>query len=435
MKRKHRGVVLTAPIAASALALSACGGGGGASQSSQGKNGKAPSVNEIAINKTPRSQIKDGGVLRWPIDQFSTQWNYHHLNGPEVSTSAVMYALMPSMFRVNAEGEPQPNPNYVKNVDLQKKPKQVVTYTLNPKSKWHDGTPITWKTFRAQWKALRGSNHKYEVASTSGYDQITSVEKGDDKFQVVVTFAKPYGDWESLFSPLYPASTNNDPEVFNEGWLNKIRTTAGPFKLDEINKSAKTVTLVPNDKWWGPKPKLDKIVYRSMTTDAMVGAFANGEIDFFDVGPDSAAYKRAKQVDGADIRVAGAPNFRHFTFNGRSDVLGNVKVRRAIALAINREAIARSDLKGLPWPAKPLDNHLFLPNQKKAYEDNTGRIGKYAPKQAKKLLDQAGWSSSNGVRTKNGKKLKIDFLIPTGTAVSKNEAKLTQTMLDQGGYS
>ncbi|RCW40360.1 peptide/nickel transport system substrate-binding protein [Halopolyspora algeriensis] len=430
MHRRRRGLVLIAPAIALVMALGACSSAGGNGQG--GDTAEAPGVQAVTINKTPRSEIKDGGTLRWPIEQFSTQWNYNHLNGPEVSTADVMYAMMPSPYRVTAEGVPELNPNYVTDVRVRRDPQQVVTYVLNPKAEWYDGTPITWKTYRAQWQALNGENKAYQVASTTGYDQIASVEKGEDKFHVVVTFEKPYADFESLFSPLYPVTTNSDPQVFNEGWLSEIRTTAGPFKLSKIDKAAKTITLVRNEKWWGPRAKLDKIVFVNMSPDAMQGAFANGAIDFFDVGADSGAYKRAKQVPNTDIRVAGAPNFRHFTLNGRSPVLSDVKVRRAVALSINRKALVQSDLKGLPWPDKVLNNHLYLPNQK-GYRDNTGRIGKYDPKQARKLLDEAGWTGQNGIRTKDGKKLELTFLIPTGVSTSENEAKLTQTMLKEIG--
>lgn len=433
MKLQRRGVLIAAPLAALALVASACGGGGGDSGGGNDNqaNAKHPSVEAVDINATPRDQIKDGGTLRWPIDQFSTQWNYNQLNGPEVSTSAVISALLPGPFTFDAKAVPHVAKDYVLDVKLTTEPKQVVTYTLNPKATWYDGTPVTWKDYQAQWKALNGKNKAYQVASTTGYDQIASVEQGKDQFEVVVTYAKPFADWQSLFSPLYPASTNNDPKAFNKGWVNKILTTAGPFKLDKIDQTAKTITLVRNEKWWGDKAKLDKIVYRAMTTDAMKDAFANGEVDLFDIGPDPDAYKQAKGVQGADIRKAGGPDFRHFTFNATSPMLQDVNVRKAVAMGINREAVAKSDLKGLDWPTTVLNNHIFMSNQE-GYQDNSGDI-KYNPDKAKQLLDQAGWKMQGDFRQKGGKQLSLRFVIPSGVSVSANEAKLTQAMLKQIG--
>ena len=66
------------------------------------------------------------------------------------------------------------------------------------------------------------------------------MRRGRDDYEVVVTFARPFGDWKSLFSPLLPASTNGTPEAFNTAWLNKIPVTAGPFRFGGFDQTAKT---------------------------------------------------------------------------------------------------------------------------------------------------------------------------------------------------
>ena len=105
--------------------------------------------------------------------------------------------------------------------------------------------------------------------------------------------------------------------------------------------TAKTVTLVRNEKWWGKPAKLDRIVYRVIDPDAQIDALANGEIDAIDVGPDANKFNRAKDIEGTDLRIAGGPNFRHLTINGTSPNLQDVRVRQALAMAISRPAIAR----------------------------------------------------------------------------------------------
>src|SRR4030095_14297204 len=106
-----------------------------------------------------------------------------------------------------------------------------------------------------------------------------------------------------------------------------------------IDNTAKTVTLVRNEKWWGNPTKLDTMVFRSMEINAQIDAIANGEIDLMDVGPDANMYNRAKALTGAELRVAGGPNFRHITLNGNGPILKDVEVRQALAMAINRTAI------------------------------------------------------------------------------------------------
>src|SRR5262249_55641102 len=150
---------------------------------------------------------------------------------------------------------------------------------LNPKAVWYDGTPITAADFIAQWKALNGTNPAFRISSSNGYKEMENVTQGSSKFEVVVTFKTPYADWKGLFSPLYPASTNSNPDVFNSGWKDRFLTAAGPFKFQSHDATAKIYTLVPNEKWWGNKPKLDSLVFRSVDADAQPTALANGEID------------------------------------------------------------------------------------------------------------------------------------------------------------
>jgi peptide/nickel transport system substrate-binding protein len=101
-------------------------------------------------------------------------------------------------------------------------------------------------------------------------------------------------------------------------------------------------------------------------------------------------------------------------------------------MSINREAIAKADLTGLPWPAKTMGNHFFV-NTQAGYKDNSGTVGKYDPAKAKQMLDAAGWKQSGAYRTKGGKTLSLRFVIPSGLQVSRQEGELTQAMLKDVG--
>ena len=206
------------------------------------------------------------------------------------------------------------NPDYLASEPvLVTEPKQVVTYNINPKAIWYDGTPMTWEDFHWHWRALNGSNKAYQIASSTGYSDIESVARGRDDREVVVTFKNKFADWQGLFDGLLPASTSKSPKIFNDGWRERPLTTAGPFKFGSIDQTAKTVTLVRNEKWWGKPAKLDTIVFRAIDADAQIDALANGEIDLMDIGPDVNKYSRAKGIAGTEIRVAGGPNYRHIT--------------------------------------------------------------------------------------------------------------------------
>ncbi|MGJ6966827.1 ABC transporter family substrate-binding protein [Streptosporangium sp. G11] len=408
--------------------LAGCGGGGGGKP-----GGPAPAVKAYDVNPVARDRVADGGVLRWGLNEYPSNWNLNHVDGNLATVKRVMDALMPSPFRSDAKGKISPNTDYLSEGRVTShRPRQVVTLTLNPRARWSDGTPITWEDYRAQWQALNGRDADYRVASTTGYQNIQQVARGRDDHQVVVTFAKPFGDWQSLFAPLYPRSTNVTPEAFNTAWLNRVPVTAGPFKFVAFDPTAKTLTIARDDRWWGDRAKLDRIIYRSLESDALVGAFSNGELDTFDIGPSAPDYARAKSTPDAIVRQAAGPDFRHITMNGESAVLSDLRVRRAVAMGINRQAIAQSDLQGLDWPIVLLNNHFFM-NTQEGYRDNAGEIGTYDPGRAGRELEAAGWKLEGRTRRKDGRDLNLRFVLPSGLQLAKSEAELVQDMLGRIG--
>ncbi|MEU2790202.1 ABC transporter family substrate-binding protein [Streptomyces sp. NPDC007100] len=436
MKPNRVPLALVATVAVSSLALTACGGSGG--EDGGGKATKAPKTTALDINKTDPAQLTQGGTLNWAIDQFPVQFNEMETDGNQAATNVVIEALMPSLWHSAPNGEQVPNKAFLLDADARTEGgKQVVTYHLNPKAKWSDGTPVTYRDLEANVRAMSSKDAAFKVGSPAGYEDVSSVRKGKDDYEAVLTFDKPYADWRALFAapnntPLYPAKYMADAKGFTTGYLNQVPVTANAYKLAGIDKTAQTVTVVPDPAWWGDKPKLDKIVFHAMTTESMPAAYANGEIDYFDLNAGAAAYKQASGVTSGEIREAGGPNYRHLTFNGKSPRLSDPNVRKALFKATDRATLVKSGVKGLNWEAKPLNNHFLVPNQK-GYRDNAGDLGAYDPEAAGRMLDAAGWKLDGKIRKKGGEELKLRFVIPTGQPASKNEATILTQMWAQVG--
>jgi peptide/nickel transport system substrate-binding protein len=411
----------------------ACGGARNETPSG-GEGGEGPPpASENDINAMPRDRVQDGGRLTWPINSMPVTYNYSHIDGTDADHTYSKHSLLPRIFLNDAVGTPFWNRDYLASEPtLTTDPKQVVTYNINPKAIWYDGTPMTWEDFHWHWRALNGTNKAYQVASSTGYSDIESVNRGRDDREVVVTFKNKVADWQALFYALLPASTTKSPKIFNDGWRERPLTTAGPFKFASADRRANTVTLVRNEKWWGNPAKLETIVFRAIDADAQIDALANGEVDLMDIGPDVNKYSRAKGIAGTTIRLAGGPNFRHVTINGTGEILKDVKVRQALAMAIDRGAIARAMLGPLGIDATTLGNHVFMRNQA-GYRDNSGEVGKYNPTRAAQLLDEAGWRLDGKVRKKDGRTLQINCVIPSAVATSRQETELIQNMLGQIG--
>jgi glutathione transport system substrate-binding protein len=389
------------------------------------------------INPVPRERVRDGGTLRRAIDALPAQWNYHHVRGGTASLDLILRGLLPYPFLADERGMPYPDRDYVTAAAVTAvAPRQVVTYTLNPKARWSTGMPVTYRDYAAQAAALSGRDPRFQIGSAGGYRLIARVARGVDDFHVVITFTRPYAGWQALFAPLYPASTNTGPPAFNHGWADNVIATAGPFRMGGIDLRAKSVTITRDDRWWGRRAKLDAIVFRVLDLAAAPGALAGGELDLVDIGADPVAYRRLRAVPGVIVRRAAGPDWRQFTFNGAGPVLSDVRVRRALALGIDRRALAAADLHDLGLPVQTLDNHFFM-NTQTGYADNSGGLGRYDPARAGRLLDAAGWRREDEVpgrlRRRSGRTLTVRFVIPAATPVSRREAVLTQVMLGKIG--
>ncbi|MEV1170532.1 ABC transporter family substrate-binding protein [Nonomuraea sp. NPDC049784] len=441
MKVRYRAA---AGLAVLALAVAACGGGGGeakkpSAEQSQQAQKQMLETPAMTINPVAYDQVKDGGTLTLAVGQWPSQWNGNHVDGNQADTADMLDVFMPQLMVSDESAQYTANKDYATDVKMDMSSgKQVVTYTLNDKAVWSDGTPITYKDLQAQWKSNNGKDKKFKPASTDGWDKIESVEKGASDKVAVVTFAKPYPEWQGLFtrgtSHLYPAKHLETPEAYEKDYLQKIPVTSGPFKVEKIDEGTKTLTLVRDDKWWGQKPKLDKIIFRAIDSpEAQVNAFANGELDAVEIPSGAPAeLKRAKDVPNVDIRKALSPNWRHLTVNNQSEFLKDKNIRHAVSYAINRDVITQSDLKDMDWPIQTLGNHVFMNNQK-GYVDNSGDLGKYNLEKAKQLLDAAGWKQEGEYRKKDGKEFDLSFVIPTATPVSQTEGELVQAMLKEAG--
>jgi peptide/nickel transport system substrate-binding protein len=413
-----------------AFTAPACGtnGGGGQTKTTPGMHGASASGADI--NPVSRDELPDGGTLRWPLVALPPNFNTGELDGTSADAANVAGAVLPSMFRFDSEARPSLNRDYLDSAELTaKEPRQVVIYRINRRAVWDDDTPITAADFEAQWKAMSGSDSAYRVASSSGYEEIESVTSGADDHEAVVTFRRPYADWKALFSPLYPAATNNDPAVFNDGWRAKMLTTAGPFTFESLDQTAKTISLVRNPKWWGNRPKLDRIIFRAIDPAAQVDALLNREIDLLDVAADVSKLKQVEGAPGIAVRRAAGPDFRSITINGTGEILNDVSVRRALGMAIDRAAIANVLVAPLGVDAEPLQNHIFMVNQP-GYRDNAGVLSSPDVDGAKKLLDAAGWRLNGNARQKDGKPLTVRFVVPNGVASSNQVAELVRAMLD-----
>lgn len=396
---------VTATILAAAMLLTGCSAG---TIEIPAAGGNAEVGTTSDINPQDPATLREGGSLRLALSEFPANFNTLNIDGNTGDVGSIMKPTLPRAFNIGPDGSATVNTDYFTSVELTGTNPQVITYTINPKATWSDGTPVTWEDIAAQIHATSGVDKTFAIAGPNGSDRVASVTRGVNDRQAVMTFAKPYAEWRGMFagnSMLLPKSMTADPEVFNNGQLARPGPSAGPFIVSSLDRSSQRVVLTRNPKWWGKTPLLDNITFMVLDDAARLPALQNNTIDATGVGSlDQLTV--ARRTDGISIRRASAPMWNHFTINGaEGSILADKALRRAIAKGIDRQMIANVTQRGLANDPVPLNNHVYVAGQE-GYQDNSAVVA-YDPEQAKRELDNLGWKLNGKFREKNGRQLVI----------------------------
>jgi peptide/nickel transport system ATP-binding protein len=387
------------------------------------------------INPQNPDTLVDGGILRLGLSEFPVNWNILHIDGNSAETAAMLKPTLPRAFIIKPDGSTTLNTDYFTDVELTKTEPQVVTYTINPKAVWSDGTPITWEDIKYQIDALSGKDKAFSIASAGGAERVESVTRGVDDRQAVMTFAKPYAEWKGMFSGngmLLPRKMTSTPEAFNKAQLGGPGPLAGPFVVSTVDKSAQRVVLTRNPNWWGTPPRLDSITFTVLAPEADIPALQNNAIDA--VGLSSLDdLLRAQGTPSISIRRAPGATWYHFTFNGApGSILTDQKLRLAVMKAIDRQAIANVSQRGLVNTPTPLNNHIYVAGQQ-GYQDNSN-VAAFNPDQARRDLDELGWKLNGPFRVKDGRPLTIRLVI-FNALTTRQVAQVAQNSLAQVGVN
>ncbi|MEV7564915.1 ABC transporter family substrate-binding protein [Streptomyces tanashiensis] len=272
--RTLRSVATLTSAVLAVTVLAGCSSGDEADEAPAAAQDNAPAA---------RDRVADGGTLRWAVDALPTTLNTFQADA-DGTTSRIAGAVLPALYTLDERGRPRLNPDYLESAQVvETEPKQVVLYKLNQQAVWSDGREIGAPDFVAQWRALSGRDTAYWTARNSGYERIEKIERGKNDLEIRVTFAKPYADWRSLFTPLYPKQVMGSPNAFNDGARTTLKATAGPFLLKTIDRKSGDVTLARNPRWWGQSAKLDTVVLKAVPRADRATALAAGTLDLAEI--------------------------------------------------------------------------------------------------------------------------------------------------------
>jgi peptide/nickel transport system substrate-binding protein len=277
------------------------------------------------------------------------------------------------------------------------------TFKIRQGAKWSDGQPVTARD--AAYTFNRIMKGTFEQTNYPYTDNLKSVTATDDATLVMVA-KKPSPTMLRIAIPILPEHVWKDisakeVETFEN---DKNAVGSGPFILEE-RKTGQFVRLRANKSYWGGAPKIDELVFRPFNNaDALLQALRKGEIDFAD-DLDPAPFNSLKNTPGITAVAADYPGFQELAFNTGAALdtgepigdghpaLKDKRLRRAIAHAIDRQALTDRVLQGYGSPATGVIPSLykdlhFAPGDGQGFDFNLGT--------ANQLLDQAGYRDTNG---------------------------------------
>lgn len=359
------------------------------------------------VNAQPRDRVRDGGLLRLPLQELPRQWNPRHPDAGDDDRAATA-PLAPPHFVLDAAGRAEPNPDFITQATPQHDGHTVVTLRLNPRAVWGDGAPVTAADWVATWSASRDGRPGAALPG-HGWEHVEQVAQGAGAHEVVVTYRTVRPDWaEPLVAGPLPASVAGDAAPLS--WAEASPGHyAGPFVLAHVDDVQGVVTLERNPRWWGDAPKLERVMFRTVRPEAVAAAFQHNELDVWQPGPSSERLQQTRAA--ADTTLRGAPGTSGRTLRLDADgLLADEAVRRALLLGLDRSAVARTTLDPATPVPPPWSNPLLLPTQP-GYADQARATGlEHDPSQAAKLLDDAGWTLASGRRNKDGQPLRLTYL-------------------------
>lgn len=301
------------------------------------------------------------------------------------------------------------------------------TFTLHDGVKFHDGRPLSSADAKYTLDLVFSSTFAksasfYEGSGTEKHSYIKSVEAPDPK-TLVVTLIKP---WTGLLSNLVPVSIIPKDSYATQ---KDHPLGTGPFKFVHYDSSQQVVDLEANPDYWEGAPHIPLVRVRVISdTNALQAELRSGRIDIAplptSLSPD--AIKLLGQDPNLQVLQFTGSNLNLLTFNTSASPLNDVRVRQALAYAIDRESLIRALLLGQGKLA-----HSILPEESWAY--HAGQKYTFDPVMAKKLLDEAGLKDPDGDGPQMRFANPVVFKVSGSSAAGKNYAGVIQNYLKNVG--
>ncbi|MBN1983793.1 MAG: peptide ABC transporter substrate-binding protein [Chitinivibrionales bacterium] len=306
------------------------------------------------------------------------------------------------------------------------------TWEIKEKAKWGDGKPVTAED--VVFSHIVGMNDNVSVPEREIYRDVERIEidkTNPRKFTFYYTKAKwDYYQKPSFFiipkhleGPIFE-QYKNVPQGYEKNSMYTTNPTNvglynGPYVIEEI-KLGSHISLKPNPHFYGNPPKIKKIIIKVIPQTATLEAnLLAGSIDM--INPNGIEFDQANALDEKvkkenlpfEVNLKTGCVYEHIDLQLSNPFLTDVKVRKALVHAIDRQKLVQSVFNGKQTAAihdiSPIDP-WYTNDSKKIV------IYEYSSKKARELLKQAGWvlNEKDGYCYKDNKKLSFQLMTTAG---------------------
>lgn len=297
----------------------------------------------------------------------------------------------------------------------------IWTVKIRDNVKFSDGEPLTAGDVAFTYNTLR------DTSSVNDFTMLKSAEAVDDN-TVVFHMERPYSIW-----PYTMAITGIVPEHAYGPDYGSHPIGSGRYMLKQWDKGQQVI-FEANPDYYGEAPKMKQVTILFMDEDAAFAAVKSGQAD---VAYTAASYTdqtvggysllSCETVDNRGFNLPAIPAGQ--TEDGLAvgnDFTADVRVRRAISLALDRDELIQNVLNGYGSPA-------YSVCDKMPWYNNEAEVP-FDRDKAMDLLDEAGWKTgADGIREKDGVKAQLEFIYPASDSVRQAMAVDTANQLKEIG--
>ncbi|NOY87711.1 MAG: peptide-binding protein [Deltaproteobacteria bacterium] len=304
------------------------------------------------------------------------------------------------------------------------------TFTLREGLRWGDGRPLTTDDVVFTFNVVR--DPAVDAPHLRNYYRNLEKVRALDSRTVRFTFSKPY--FKSL--EMIGGMSIIPKHIFVKGDFNtnphgRSPIGSGPYKFVKWD-TGKEIVLSRNENYWGEKPHLKKIVFKIITDETVaLQVLKRGEMDLMGLTP----IQWTRQTRGRKFTARFnklqyyLPGYSFIGWNLRRPFFSDKRVRRAMTMVLDRESILKNLRYGL---GKIVTGNFFY--ESRDYDKNI-KPWPHDPKRAAALMDEAGWTDSDGdgIRDKDGVPFRFEFTIVSGSQFAEQMATVLKEELTKVG--